>query len=273
MTDPLLPVDDARALTPEEVIEFCLELCREAGAIGFDEGWGPEHTVELISINPDFLNLSPAKQALRSTINIFDVIAENTMRLEREKSIERLLQNNLPVVRKALAIVNQKLLAAGWSRGTLDDNKKVRLLCKVRILHDLEHPKPKPAERAQLYLRRHGQQKMQKIQLPMKAPFWEIRDILHDLSCVVGLKGDPVHHGHGTWMYKFLTKDGIALDSCQQLSVDADYQDLVKQVTKSDSATPSAVLYQVCIGVPRSVSHLVRLILPIRNHLSWASRL
>ena len=247
--DPLTPVDTEMTPTPEDVIGLCLEQCREAGMIGFDTDWRPERSAELITIDNDFDNMPPARQAFHNqATSMYDEMMELDRRWEREKPITKLLANNLPVVKSARAIVDQRLLAAGMSQKSLSDIRKTTLHGKLRILYGLEHPQKQVTERVNLYLNKDGGKTLQAIRLPKRASLAEITDILHDLSFVVDANGDPVNLNHGKWMYQLMNKANKVLSGRFQLSVDAGYQDMVKQVTMPGSATPSAVLFQVGCG-------------------------
>ena len=236
-------------LTTDDVISWCLQQAFNLGQIKFSTAWQPDKTIKSM---PTAFNRPESPTTADHESDVQTAMEDGVKIWQREQEMFQLMRANRPLLIETEAVVHERLLAAGMSQETLKRYiaKKVGLRVKVADLYNLEHPEPKaPATVAVKVLtpaRERGSEMMKQVYLPLKGSLADTEAVLRDVTATI-LDGSPTHLGHGPWLYQLTDKRSRPLAGATRvpLLTDANYQGMLREMTKKETATPSAILVQV----------------------------
>ena len=238
----------------EEVIKWLEEYAFKTGQLGFSTVFNPEKFAKLVDTDA-----SSTPSTRYHVPSVDSVLEANKAELANYTKVSRYLQQHIGVLKKAEAIVEERLLVAGMSKEELAKRKKKGFSPRSKVvkLYNLENPPPKEVKRMRVHLMKQRETgcETQDIYLPVNATLDDLKFDLDSLSAIMDGRGKYVpNRGKGAWMYQIVDgtpsrDDRLPLSFGllrRKLLEDADYRDLVETVTKKWRKPKSAVLFQVC---------------------------
>ncbi|MCJ1400933.1 hypothetical protein MMC11_004144 [Xylographa trunciseda] len=237
--------------TPEEVIGWLQEEAFNSGMIGFSAVFQPENITRLTYFD---LESQPAASSRQYTV-VGRMKAEHA-EWEREQWIHKKLREHADVVKKAEAIIEQRLLAAGMSEKDLNrlNSKRGSAGLKVAELYKLHNPPVEGPKRVKVQLLRQTETgtDLRDAYLSVDDSLDDLKPILNSLSSTMSNRGEHIPNiATGPWMYQLVEKGSRQVSRTKtgkypkvRLLEDVDYRDMIREMTRKGTKTPSATLYQ-----------------------------
>ena len=238
--------------TPEEVIGWLQEEAFNSGMIEFSPDFQPENIARLT-----YLDLESVPTETYGQYTVVDGMKAGHAQWEREQWIRKTMKEHSDVVKRAEAIIEQKLLVAGMYEKDLDKLKSKRrsALLKVTELYKLQNPKVEGPKRVKVQILRQTETgtDLRDAYLSMEDTLDDIKPILNSLSATMSARGEYIaNQGTGPWMYQLVEEGSRRLSRTltgqyprMPLLTDVDYREMMREMTKKGTKTPSATLYQV----------------------------
>ena len=249
-------VDHDEIPTPEDVIGWLQEEAFNNGMIKYSAVFQPEKITELTYFDLKSRSTEPCRQ-----YTVVDGMKAGHAEWEHEQRIHKKMKEHSDVVKKAEAIIEQRLLGAGMSEKDLGQLKSNRGSARLKVaeLYKLENPPVEGPRRVKVQLLRQTETgtDLRDAYLSVDDSLDDLKPILNSLSATMSSRGEHVPNvGTGYWMYQLVeigsrrvSKTTAGQYPKVPLLVDADYRDMIRQITRKGTKTPSATLYQV-MSVP-----------------------
>ncbi|MCJ1386579.1 hypothetical protein MMC17_009705 [Xylographa soralifera] len=237
--------------TPEDVIGWLQEEAFNSGMIEFSAVFQPEKITELTYLD---LESGPADAYRQYTV--VDGMKAGHAGWEREQLIHKKMKEHGDVVKKAEAIIEQRLLAAGMSEKDLSHLKSKRGSARLKVaeLYKLQNPPVEGPKRVKVQLLRQTETgtDLRDAYLSVEDCLDDLKPILNSLSATMSSRGEHIPNlGTGPWMYQLVEMGSrrVSRTTAGQypkvpLLADADYRDMIQEITRKGTKTPSATLYQ-----------------------------
>ena len=238
-------------LTPKDVIGWCQDQQSSLGQIGFSTVWRPDTINGLVSFETTF-STSPADLTpVSSSLDVHTAMEDQLAGWQQREDATRMIRTKTrDILNETKQILPGKLLAAGMSQEEIEElvAKNTGVRDMVVALYNQQHPKSKSIPTVMLRVavadRGAGKDRMQDVHLPIRGSLSDIEAILHDISTTV-LDGNAGNLGHGVWQYQLVDTKKRPQATRVPLLTDSDYNDMMREITKKNSGTPSAILTQV----------------------------
>ncbi|MCJ1291719.1 hypothetical protein MMC34_003264 [Xylographa carneopallida] len=237
--------------TPEDVIGWLQEEAFNSGMIEFSAVYQPDNVTELTYCE---LESSPAETHRQYTV--IDAMKAGHTKWEHEQRIHQKMKEHSEVVKNAEAIIEQRLLAAGMSEKDLNHlrSKRGSARLKVAELYKLQNPPVKGPKRVKIQLLRQTETgtDLRDAYLSVDDSLDDLKPILNSLSATMSCRGEHIPNlGTGPWLYQLVEVGSRRVSRTiagqypkVPLLADADYRDMIREITRKETKTPSATLYQ-----------------------------
>ncbi|MCJ1439317.1 hypothetical protein MMC27_008709 [Xylographa pallens] len=245
--------------TPEDVIGWLQEEAFNNGMIKYSAVFQPERITELTYLDLESGPTEPCRQSI-----VVDVMKTRHAEWEHEQRIHKKIKEHSDVVKKAETILEQRLLAAGMSEKDLGHLKSKRGSARLKVaeLYKLQHlPVEGPRRvKAQLLRQTETGTDLRDAYLSADDTLDDLKPVLNSLSATMSSRGEHIpNKGTGPWMYQLveigsrrLSKTTAGQYPKVPLLVDADYRDMIREISRKGTKTPSATLYQVTFVLCKS---------------------
>ncbi|MCJ1282302.1 hypothetical protein MMC26_001625 [Xylographa opegraphella] len=244
-------VDRVEIPTPEDVIGWLQEEAFNSGMIGFTAVYQPEKITKLT-----YLDLEPRPAGTRWQLTVINAMKVGHTGWEREQWICKKMKEHSDVVIEAETIIEQRLLAAGMSEQDLSHLKSKRGSARLKIaeLYKLQNPPVKGPKRVKVQLLRQTETgtELRDAYLSVDDSLDDLKPILNSLSATMSSRGEHIPNmGTGPWLYQLVEIGSRRVSRTTtgqypkvQLSADADYREMIREMTRKGTKTPAATLYQ-----------------------------
>ena len=255
-------VDQDEIPTPEDVIGWLQEEAFNSGMIGFSAVFQPERITELTYLDLESEPTEPCRQ-----YTVVDGMRAGHAAWEHEQRIHRKMKEHGDVVKKAEAIIEERLLAAGMNEKDLSNLKSKRgsAHLKVAELYKLQYPPVKGPKRVKVQLLRQTETgtDLRDAYLSVDDSLDDLKPILNSLSATMSSRGEHIPNvGTGPWLYQLVEIGSRRVSRTiagqypkVPLLADADYRDMIRELTRKGTKTPSATLYQVMFVLGESIAY------------------
>ncbi|MCJ1395517.1 hypothetical protein MMC18_008403 [Xylographa bjoerkii] len=237
--------------TPEDVIGWLQEEAFNSGMIQFSVVYQPDKITSLT-----YLDLESTSTAIYRQDTVVDGMMAGHAEWEHEQWIHKMMKEHGDVVKKAEAIIEERLLAAGMSEKDLNHLKSKRGAARVKVaeLYKLENPPVEGPKRVKVQLLRQTETgtELRDAHLSVDDCLDDLKPILNSLSATMSSRGELVPNmGTGPWMYQLVEKGSRRVSKTVAgqypkvpLLADVDYRDMIREMIRKGTKTPSATLYQ-----------------------------
>ena len=248
--------------TPEDVIGWLQEEAFNSGMIEFSAVYQPDNVTELTYCE---LESSPAETHRQYTV--IDAMKAGHTKWEHEQRIHQKMKEHSEVVKNAEAIIEQRLLAAGMSEKDLNHlrSKRGSARLKVAELYKLQNPPVKGPKRVKIQLLRQTETgtDLRDAYLSVDDSLDDLKPILNSLSATMSCRGEHIPNlGTGPWLYQLVEVGSRRVSRTiagqypkVPLLADADYRDMIREITRKETKTPSATLYQVTSALCKAIAY------------------
>ena len=235
--------------TPEALIEMLRKQAFDLGEIGLTSTLKPQDTLQ--SIRTDDVRSGDSN---RYAFSVASAMREGEQEQAHCRHVQNVIENTLghhsSVYRKADAIVNRRLLAAGTDPKLVDLWSNIRGILRPKVvkLYRLENPLPELPKRVKVTLLRQCEKRTDRkdVYLSVADTLDGIHAALRSVSATIDGTGQLItSRGQGPWMYQFIDRHSILSSERRTLETDADYQYLMSEMTKPESTRTSACIFQV----------------------------
>ena len=261
MNFPQQPEPSSEPATVEDIIGWLEEQALHSGEFGFSTTWCPGEILAIASRRN--VPKSSAAAPISDEIDMHTALGHAVTDGKRHKYLASMIQKNRGMLGETTKVVHERLLMAGMPEKELQklDEQKVGLRTKIAMLQGLQNQRWKPGtgERFAVWLMTEEKIAMKKVKvfLPRRGNFAHFLAVLQDIWLATPFPdaelGQGFNFGTGAWIYRLVNKHSQIVAGTPRVKLvdEFDYRDMVKQITKDGTETPTAVFWHVsrCLGV------------------------
>ncbi|KAI9872119.1 MAG: hypothetical protein M1830_002049 [Pleopsidium flavum] len=245
-----------RPATVDDMIGWLTEQAFHSGQIGFSNTWRPQNISALSSARPSpHPSSSSSSIALSDEIDITTALGHAIGDWHRDQYLANVVRANMAMLKETEEVVHERLRRAGMQEKDFENlvQQKAGLRTKIARLHELptRHLQPRAGELFVVWLIKEEDKVKEKVKvyLPKRGSFGHFLAIFRDIWLAKPYPNVELERtldfGAGAWTYQLVNKQSQVLASASRVKLveESDYRDMVRQITKKGSETPSAVFW------------------------------
>lgn len=239
----------------EDMIGWLGEQALHTGQFGFSTTWRPQEICAMAAKRyvPEPSSAAP----ISGEIDINTALGHAINDWQRDKYLVNAIHRNRGLVDETTKVVHERLLRAGMPEEELRklNEQNVGLRIKVAKLQDLQThgPQPRAEKRFEVWLMIEEKAAMKKVKVfvPRRGTFAHFLAVFRDIwlaspSPDVELERE-YNFGGGAWIYRLVNKRSQIVAGTPRVKLidEFDYREMIKQITKEGTKTPTAIFWHV----------------------------
>ena len=245
----------SKPVTVEDMIGWLGEQALHSGQFGFSTVWRPQEICDLASRR--HVPVSSSVAPISGEIDINTALAHAIIDWHRDKYLLNVLNRNKGLLDETTKVVHERLLRAGMREEDLQKliGQNIGIRTKVAKLQELQTQRSQPhaEERFDVWLRMEDKIGMKKVKvfLPRRGTFPHFLAVFRDIwlapQSLNREFGRDCNFGAGAWIYRLVNKQSQIVAGTPRVKLvdEYDYREMVKQITKEGTETPTAIIWHV----------------------------
>lgn len=254
----------SRPATVDDMIGWLTEQAFHSGQTGFTAICDPRDINTLAFVRPSS-HLPCLATPLSAEVDISTALGHAIGDWHRDQYLTNVVRANKTMLRETEEAVHGRLRRAGMQAQEFEmiKQQKLGLRGKIARLHELEtqHLRPRSGDIFVIWLIKEEDALKEKVKviLPKKGSYTHFLAVLRDVWLA---KVDPdvqleqsLGFGAGAWTYQLINKQLQVVAAAPRVKLldEIGYREMIKQITRKGSVTPSAVFWHV--GRHSKMSH------------------
>jgi len=249
------PDPSAKPVTVDDMIGWLGEQALHTGQFGVPTAWRPQDICDIASKR--YIPESSAAAPISSEIDINTALNLAITDWHRDKYLANVLHKNKGLMDDTIKAVHERLLRAGMQELDLQKliEQNVGIRTKITKLKELQTGRlqSRAEGRFDVWLMTQdiAGMKKAKVFLPRRGTFSHFLAVFGDIWLAerppdVGRERE-YNFGAGAWIYRLVNKHSQIVSGTPRVKlVDAfDYREMVKEITREGTETPTAIFWHV----------------------------
>jgi hypothetical protein len=252
------PEPSPKLATVEDMIGWLGEQALHTGHFGVPTAWCPQHICDMASRRyvPEYSAAAP----ISDEIDINTALGHAITDWHRDKYLLNVIHKNRGLMDDVTKVVHESLLVAGMRdedlQKLIEQNVGIRAkIAKIAKLMELQtrRSQPRVEKRFDVWLmvEEVAATKKVKVYLPRRGTFAHFLAVFRDIWLAewypdVGLEREK-KLGAGAWIYRLVNTQSQIVSGTPRVKLvdEYDYREMVKQITKEGTETPTAIFWHV----------------------------
>jgi len=248
----------SRPATVDDMIGWLTEQAFHSGQIGFCTAWRPQEISAVASARTSpHSSHSSSSTPISDEIDISTALGHAIGDWHRDQYLANVVRTSKAMLKETEEVVHERLIRAGMQEQEFANliQQKVGLRTKIARLHELQtqHLQPRAGELFVVWLIKEEDAVKEKVKvfLPKRGSFTHFLAVLRDIwlaRVYPNVELDrTLGFGAGAWTYQLVNKQSQVVAGAPRVKLveESDYREMVRQITKKGSDTPSAVFWHV----------------------------
>lgn len=249
------PDQSAKPVTVDDMISWLGEQALHIGHFGVPTGWRPQEICDIASKRyfPESSAAAPTSGEIDNNTALGHAITD----WHRDKYLASLLHKNRGLMDDTTKIVHERLRRAGMQEEDLQKliEQNVGIRTKITKLKELQTGRlqSRAEERFDVWLMTQdiAGMKKRKVFLSRRGTFSHFLAVFRDIWLAerppdVGRERE-YNFGAGAWIYRLVNKHSQIVSGTPRVKLldEFDYREMVKQITREGTETPTAIFWHV----------------------------